>query len=74
MLKTLSNLLRWLAAPTDFDVEPRDVLMHPALRCMSQRELADLPIANGVRLARMPAWPHGAQLEENAGASRLRTR
>ena len=51
MLKTLSNLLRWLAAPTDFDVEPRDVLMHPALRRMSQRELADLPLSGRARRA-----------------------
>ena len=49
MLKMLSNLLRWLAAPTDFDGEPRDVLMHPALRCMSQRELADLPLSSRAR-------------------------
>lgn len=49
MLKTLSNLLRWLAAPTDFDAEPKDVLMHPALRRMSQRELADLPLSSRAR-------------------------
>ena len=49
MLNLLSNLLRWLAAPTDLDANPRDPLMHPALREMSQRELADLPFSNGAR-------------------------
>jgi len=51
MLNLLSNLLRWLAAPADIDGNPRDPLMHPALREMSQRELADLPFSNGVRRA-----------------------
>jgi hypothetical protein len=49
MLNLLSNLLRWLAAPAEVDANPRDPLMHPALRIMSQRELADLPFAKGVR-------------------------
>lgn len=49
MLNLLSNLLRWLAAPADLDANPRDPLMHPALREMSQRELADLPISNDTR-------------------------
>ncbi|UVC09098.1 hypothetical protein IHQ71_00205 [Rhizobium sp. TH2] len=49
MLNLIANLLRWLAAPADFDTNPRDPLMHPALRDMSQRELADLPFSNGMR-------------------------
>jgi len=49
MLNLLLNLLRWLAAPADLDDNPRDPLMHPALREMSQRELADLPFPSGVR-------------------------
>src|SRR5690606_37158256 len=55
MLETLSNLLRWLAAPTELDGEPRDVLMHPALRRMSQRELADLPLSSRRRASREDA-------------------
>ena len=51
MLQTLSNLLHWLAAPKELDDEPRDVLMHPALRRMSQRELADLPLSGRARRA-----------------------
>jgi hypothetical protein len=49
MLNLIANLLRWLAAPADFDANPRDPLMHPALKDMSQRELADLPFSNGMR-------------------------
>jgi hypothetical protein len=49
MLNLIANLLHWLAAPSDVDANPRDPLMHPALREMSQRELADLPFQNGVR-------------------------
>jgi hypothetical protein len=51
MLNLLSNLLRWLAAPADVGTNPRDPLMHPALRVMSQRELADLPFAKDIRRA-----------------------
>jgi hypothetical protein len=49
MLNLLSSLLHWLVAPADFDDNPRDPLMHPALRGMSQRELADLPFSNDIR-------------------------
>jgi len=49
MLNLLLNLLGWLAAPANLDANPRDPLMHPALREMSQRELADLPFPSGAR-------------------------
>jgi len=49
MLNMLLNLLRWLVAPAGLDANPRDPLMHPALREMNQRELADLPFPSGSR-------------------------
>ena len=43
MLKALNRFADWLAAPADDD-SPADLLAHPLIRSMSERELADLPL------------------------------
>lgn len=43
MLNALRRLADWLAAPAD-DASPADILAHPLIERMSERELADLPL------------------------------
>jgi hypothetical protein len=45
MLNMIENFLRWLTAPSDFPGNAQDVLGHPAIEAMNQRELADLPFS-----------------------------
>ena len=44
MLKALHDLAVWLAAPAD-DGSPADLLAHPVIQRMTERELADLPLS-----------------------------
>lgn len=46
MLKFLASLIEWLIEPADVDQMGTDPLLHPALRCMTERELADLPFSS----------------------------
>jgi len=55
MLKLLSRLIDRLAQPAEVDFEEIDPLLHPALRRMSERELADLPFAEARRAKRCTA-------------------
>lgn len=43
MLKLITSLIEKLVEPAEANEMEIDPLLHPALRCMSQRELADLP-------------------------------
>lgn len=43
MLNALQRLADWLAAPTSDD-SPADILAHPLIERMNERELADLPL------------------------------
>jgi hypothetical protein len=43
MLKVLHRLAAWLTAPAD-DASPADLLAHPLIARMNERELADLPL------------------------------
>jgi hypothetical protein len=43
MLKSLHHLAAWLAAPAD-DGSPADLLAHPLIERMTERELGDLPL------------------------------
>lgn len=43
MLKTLQRLADWLAAPANDD-SPTDILAHPLIERMTEREIADLPL------------------------------
>lgn len=43
MLNTLHRLAIWLAAPAD-DASPADILAHPLIERMTERQLADLPL------------------------------
>jgi hypothetical protein len=43
MLNVLQRLADWLAAPANDD-SPADILAHPLIERMSERELADLPL------------------------------
>ena len=43
MLKVLHRLADWLAAPAD-NASPAEILAHPLIERMNERELADLPL------------------------------
>lgn len=43
MLKAIRRLAGWLAAPSDIG-PPADLLAHPLIARMSERERADLPL------------------------------
>jgi len=43
MLKVLHRLADWLAAPASDD-SPADILAHPLIERMTEREIADLPL------------------------------
>ena len=43
MLKALQRLADWLAAPANDD-SPADILAHPLIERMTEREIADLPL------------------------------
>lgn len=43
MLKSIRRLANWLAAPSDIGPSS-DLLAHPLIERMSERELADLPL------------------------------
>jgi hypothetical protein len=43
MLNMLHRIADWLAAPAD-DASPADILAHPLIERMNERELADLPL------------------------------
>lgn len=45
MLKALRRLAAWLAAPADLGDGSADLLSHPAIERMNERELADLPFS-----------------------------
>ena len=45
MLKFLAGLIKRLNDPSDVDRNEADLLQHPALTRMSERELADLPLS-----------------------------
>lgn len=44
MLKFLASLIERLNDPAEIDSIELDLLQHPALKRMSERELADLPL------------------------------
>ena len=48
MLNVLLRLADWLAAPAD-DASPADILAHPLIERMNERELADLPLRSIAR-------------------------
>lgn len=57
MLKVLQRLADWLAAPANDD-SPADILAHPLIERMTEREIADLPLpAAQRRRARQSACP-----------------
>ena len=43
MLNALQRLADWLAAPANDD-SPADILAHPLIERMTEREIADLPL------------------------------
>jgi hypothetical protein len=43
MLKALQRLADWMAAPANHD-SPADILSHPLIERMTEREIADLPL------------------------------
>lgn len=44
MLKFLSGMIDRLATPSDLELNEIDLLQHPMLARMTERELADLPL------------------------------
>ena len=58
MLHALQHLAAWLAAPSDIGHVSPDLLAHPLIERMSERELADLPMrANFNDTAGQPCCP-----------------
>ena len=47
MLKALQRFAEWLAAPAADD-SPADILAHPLIERMTERELADLPLGRPI--------------------------
>lgn len=55
MLKFILRLADYLTRPADVAFDEADLLQHPDLSRMSERELADLPLTPAPGVTRCPA-------------------